>query len=464
MKKIYRHIVIPLSIPFLLSTAISYSAEQVTETSVASTDGVGQTLEDFFTSAMEYSPRLKIAEEQWNIGKARKRAATGQLLPQVTATANITENRQRGAPNRITGQRSISEYRGERYSLQLRQVLFDWAAFNERGAAYQMENQSEALYYSELSKVLTDVSEKYFQALQAEEALQSSMSELDALEGQLNQFERMYELQMVQITDVYEARATMAEIQAEQILLRSEATLAREALRSVSGLAVGDLFRLGQSADLPPIEGNIEVWVQRANSRNFDIQASEFALEAADRRVSQQRSLYMPRVSLFVQQQQSNVGYDNSPLGNRTDTGYVGLDVTIPIFAGGSNRAAVSEAISQRSIASNELLQINLDVGEQTRMAYLRLQAMEQRVEAAERVLESRILSAEASQRGFELGTVTTVDVLSAVRDRFAAERDWQNYRYDYLALSLQLRQNAGVLTADDLMAISEEMVPAPTE
>src|SRR5690606_37661304 len=101
--------------------------------------------------------------------------------------------------------------------------------------------------------------------------------------------------------------------------------------------------------------------------------------------------------------------------------------------------AAVSEAISQRSIASSELLQVNLDIGEQTRMSYLRLQAMEQRVKAAERVLESRVLSAEASQRGFELGTVTSVDVLTAVRDRYLAERDWHNYRYDYLNLSLYL-------------------------
>ena len=457
MKKIYRHIVIPLSIPFLLCAGTSFAAESVTETPVAQTEGVGRTLEDFFTAAMEYSPRLKIAEEQWNIGKARARAATGRLLPQLTATANITENRQRALDR-------ISEYRGERYSLQLRQVLFDWSAFNERGAAYQLENQSEALYYAELSLLLTDVSEKYFAALQAEEALESSNSELSAIQGQLNQFERMYELQMVQITDLYEARALLAEIQAEQILLRSEATLAQEALRSVSGLAVGDLFRLGETTGLPPVEGNIELWIERANNQNPEIQAGEFALEAADRRVSQQRGLYMPRVSMFVQQQQSNLGFDNTLLSSGADTGYVGVDVTIPLFAGGSNRAAVSEAISQRSIASSELLQVNLDVGERTRMAYLRLQAMEQRVAAAERVLESRVLSAEASQRGFELGTVTSVDVLSALRDRYAAERDWNNYRYDYLTLAMQLRQSAGVLTAADLLDISADMEPPVAE
>lgn len=454
MKKIYRHIVIPLSIPFLLASGLTDAAEPMSETSVARTEGVGRTLEDFFTAAMEYSPRLKIAEEQWNIGKFRARAATGRLLPQVTATANITENRQRALDK-------LSEYRGERYSLQLRQVLFDWSAFNERGAAYQLENQSEALYYAELSRLLTDVSEKYFIALQAQEALESSMSEFSAVQAQLNQFERMYELQMVQITDLYEARALLAEIQAEQILLESESILAREALRSVSGLAIGDLFRFGEASALPPIEGSIDIWIERANQQNPEIQASEYALEAADRRVSQQRGMYMPRVSVFVQQQQSNLGYDNTLLNNRTDTGYVGLDVTIPLYAGGSNRAAVGEAISQRSIASSELLQVNLDVGEQTRMAFLRLQAMEQRVAAAERVLESRRLSAEASQRGFELGAVTTVDVLTAMRDRYAAERDWKNYRYDYLTLAMQLRKSAGVLSVGDLLDISGEMVPA---
>ena len=32
----------------------------------------GNTLEDFYTAALNFSPQLKIARERWNIGSARK--------------------------------------------------------------------------------------------------------------------------------------------------------------------------------------------------------------------------------------------------------------------------------------------------------------------------------------------------------------------------------------------------------
>ncbi len=416
-------------------------------------DGVGRTLEDFFVASMEFSPRLEIAEEQMNIGTARREAANGQLFPQVSASASISDNRQErtgGAP---------VDYRGERYAVQLRQVLFDWRVFARRGQAYAVENQYEALYYAELAAHLSDVAERYFDVLQAQDALESSRAELEAVNNQLAQIERMHDLQMVQVTDLYQAQAQASAVAAEQVYLSSELELAKEALRSATGLAVGELYTLQDSTELPQIEGSLEEWVSRARANSHQIQARQYAVEAADERVSERRGNYMPQVSLVLQQQRSDLGFDNTPMA-RTDTGYVGLDVSIPLFAGGSNRAAVREAISQQNIARNELRQMHLDVSEQTRFAFLRLQAAERQIRAAEALLESRELSARARRRGFELGTVTTVDVLESVRDQFVAERDLQQIRYDYIRLLLNLQRDAGTLSPDDLIDISSRLQP----
>lgn len=410
--------------------------------------GSGRTLEDFFIAAMEYSPRIRVAEARRSIGSARKRAATGQLLPQISASANVSENRQESLDR-------VNQYRGERYALQLRQVLFDWQAFARRRSSSMEEEQFEAEYFAELSALLTEVAEMYFEVLQAEDALRSIDSELEATQTQLQQIERMHGLQMVQITDLYDAQARLAAVEAERLNLATEVTLAREALRSVSGLGVGDLYTLGDDAQLPQIDGTVGEWVARAREDNHMILAREYAVKAAERRVSERRGAYMPRVSLIAQQQQSNLGFDNQLLDSRTDTGYLAIDVTIPLFAGGSNRAAVSEARSQESIARNELRQLNLDVSERTRLAYLRVQSTEQQIAAAEKLLEARRIASRARQRGFELGTVTSVDVLDAVRDEFVAERDLQAIRYEHIKMGLYLRRDSGTLTGDDLVDIS---------
>lgn len=414
-------------------------------------EGMGTTLEDFFVAAMDYSPALKIAEERMSIGDSRRRAATGQLLPQVSATANLSDNRQR----QVEG---LSTYRGERYALQMRQVLFNWAAFKERSAAQLEEDQFEAEYFEQLATLLTDIATKYFAVLQAQDALRFNQAELEAVSLQDEQVQSMYDRQMIQVTDLYEVRARLAEVRAEEELLSSELILAQETLRSATGLAVGPLDQLADVPELPAIEGQVDSWVAQARLNNHLVRAQELAVDIADQRLSQQRSVYMPTVSLVAQQQRSDLGYDNraSP---RTDTGYVAIDVTVPLFAGGANRASVREASSHRSIASNELRQTQLDVSEQTRLTYLTLMSLERRIRAAEQVLESRQLSATAQQRGFELGTVTAVDVLQSTRDAFMAARDLQVYRYQYLNTSLALRHYAGTLTADDLLSISETLV-----
>ena len=325
----------------------------------------GTTLEDFFTAALDYSPQLRIAEERWNVSTARKKSATGQLLPQINANGSISDNTQSADPLNLE-----NKYRGERYSVQLTQVLFNWQAFAARGAASLMEDQAEAEYFAELAWLLADVSEKYFNVLQAEDAVTSIRSELEAVTNQLNQIQSFYDLQSARITDLYSAQARQAAVQSQQLELESELALARGELRAAAGVNVGPLFRLDENIEIPTLTDTVDVWLDRARAGNPTIRARQYAMEAAAKRVSQQRGAYMPRVTLIAQKQLSDLGFDNVSM-NRTDTTYVGVDVSIPLFAGGSNRAAVSEAASLRGVAQNELRQVQLEIVERTRTAYL---------------------------------------------------------------------------------------------
>ena len=93
------------------------------------------------------------------------------------------------------------------------------------------------------------------------------------------------------------------------------------------------------------------------------------------------------------------------------------------------------------------------------RSAYLQVQSSKLLTEAAKRLVESTRLSSEAAQEGFELGAVTNVDVLNALRDQYQAERDLQRARYRQLNFLLQLKHEAGTLSADDMVEISGLMV-----
>ena len=200
-----------------------------------------------------------------NIGAARKRAANGRLLPQLNASANVSDNRRNSSDPNIP---NAQNFDGKRYTLQLNQVLFNWQTFSQRNQAKLIENQLEAEYYGELAMLFSDVAEKYFNVLQAEDGLKSIDSELDAVRNQLNQIQSMYDRQLAQITDLYQAQASVAAVESEKLQLQSELALRQEALRSITGLSAGPLYQLSDKAQIPPLKRSINYWVQQARSSN----------------------------------------------------------------------------------------------------------------------------------------------------------------------------------------------------
>ena len=316
----------------------------------------GSTLEEFFTAAINYSPELKIAQENLNITGAQKKAANSRFLPQLVAGANVSENRL----NRLN---TFQEFDGERYFVSLTQTLFNWEQFSARKQAYLIEDQAEEEYYYQLAYVLTDVAERYFNVLQSQDAFRSIESEIDALTNQLEQIQNLYDRQLAQITDLYQGRASLASAEAERLRIQTETAINRGALRSISGLEVGMLLRLSDGAELPKLELDQDYYLEQSRENNHLILAREFALQAAEERISERKGAYLPQVSFVAQRQDSNVGFDNLPI-NPTDTTYIGFNISIPLYAGGRNKAGVSEARSRRSIAELELKATQLDTRE----------------------------------------------------------------------------------------------------
>ncbi|MDX1491394.1 MAG: TolC family outer membrane protein [Pseudohongiellaceae bacterium] len=448
-----RSYIASLSLVFTLGfSGICFAAETTQSADTILLEG--STLEDFFTSALDYSPRLKIAEESMNIGSQRRKAATGQLLPQISAQGSFSDNKQD-----VNG--AITDYPGERYSVQLSQVLFNWQSFAARKRASYLENQAEAEYYSELGWLLTEVAERYLDVLLAEDTVTSIAAEVEATANQLKQIERLYSIQSAQITDLYDTQARLAAIETQQLIAENELELAREALRSVSGINVGPLYRLDEDVDLPGVDSPMGDWLELAKETNPQIRSRIYAARAADKQVDQAKGAFMPSVNLVAQKQISDLGFDNTSTSRR-DTEYIALNLTVPIYAGGRNSAALSEARSQKTIAQDQLRQMRLDVLERTRTAYLQLRSAEQQVASAEKLVEATNLAHTARQRGFELGAVTSVDVLNALRDKFQAERELLRMRYDQIRYSLFLRREAGTLSPDDVIEVSSWLTVEP--
>ena len=58
------------------------------------------------------------------------------------------------------------------------------------------------------------------------------------------------------------------------------------------------------------------------------------------------------------------------------------------------------------------------------------------------------------------MGTRNVVDVLNAQKTVFEAERDYANSRYDYILNLMLLKEQAGLLSPEDILRLDSFLVP----
>src|SRR5690606_20550452 len=113
------------------------------------------------------------------------------------------------------------------------------------------------------------------------------------------------------------------------------------------------------------------------------------------------------------------------PIGSESRGPSFGVTLNVPIFSGGLTQSRVRQAIAQRDIAQDQLVQQKRALERNTRNAYQTLVAGISEVEARRLALVSAQAAYDASQVGLEVGTRTVIDVLLNQQNLFDAQRQY---------------------------------------
>ncbi len=411
-----------------------------------------QSLLDVYLQALEKDPRVKISFQKVEIAKAQYAHSRGQLLPQANLHANFSENEVDYDEN--TPFQTDSEYDGEKYSFVLRQTLFNWAALSNRAKMSELITQRESEQLDVMGLLLVDVAQRYFEVLAAQNNLSLIRAETQLVEEQLQQVKKMYARKLVRITDLLETQARADSVRTDEIDADNALSISREALAELTGGAIGELYIFSENISLPELVEPINVWVERALQNNALLKSKRDNIAVSKENISEKKGGHMPRVELVFSDQISDVGFDNLQSPKR-ETNYVGIDVTIPIFAGGGTSAKVREAYAQKYIAQEEMEGTRREVLKRTREAYLNTQAGLKRIRAARLGKQSATKSYEAMKKSFSYGTVTAIDVLEALHKQTRAISDYQMSRYQFVSHYLSLKKEGGAINQDDLVEVN---------
>ncbi|WP_374603121.1 TolC family outer membrane protein [Arenimonas sp.] len=406
-------------------------------------------LMDAFQMARESDPVLAAAEAQ--------RLATGEnvvqsrarLLPQISASASLTDTRTRGQ----------DEYgRSRSYGASLSQSIYDHGNYTSLSATKLRDEQAAFQLRAQADNLIVRVADAYFNVLTAIETLVSSRAEERSVKRQLDQADKRLEVGLAPITDVHEARARYDSARANAIAAATALEDAHEALAEITGVRLDNLQGL-EPGFVPKnnIEGDAAEWVSIATESNPNLLAAELALAAAERDIATARSGHLPTLAASASIG-DNAGWQNTyPGGPNTSGGgsTVGISLSVPLYAGGAIQSGVRQAVHGRDIAAELLEQERRAVVRYTRNAQRSLVAGEAEVEARRLSVVSAQAAYEASEAGLEVGTRTIVDVLIGQQALFQAQREYARARHAFLVNTLRLRQAAGTITVEDLQAVN---------
>jgi outer membrane protein len=128
--------------------------------------------------------------------------------------------------------------------------------------------------------------------------------------------------------------------------------------------------------------------------------------------------------------------------------------LNLPLFAGFAVQNRVKETLSLEEKAQADLDNARRSAAQAARAAFFGVQSGLGQVNALQAAEASTQSALDANLLGYQVGVRINIDVLNAQSQLYQTKRDLAQARYNVLTGSLRLKQAAGTLTADDLLAI----------
>ncbi|MDP9088828.1 MAG: TolC family outer membrane protein [Pseudomonadota bacterium] len=453
-----------------------------------------------YQRALQNDPQLREAEATRLAALEAKPQALSYLLPHLTGNGLISRARDTGSQNttqsvtlppcsvtplgvpcaKIGDPPAVLEsfpFGGKiettvhHYTVDLRQSLFRWENWQALKRADSQVAQAEADYQAAQQDLIARVSQRYFDVLGAQDDLEAQQVALTSVNRQLDQAEARYQIGLIAITDVEEARAAHDSTAAAVIAAKRAVASTKELLREIIGDPFDSLARPIEPFEMAsPDPINEDRWVEMALQQNLSLVSSRLSADIARENASIQRGAHYPSLDLVGSAGKlRSDGVDTFDNGNPAGGTLldqkqrsIGIQLTFPIYSGGLVSSQVRQAVYQHRAAKERLERVARQTEHDARDAYLGVLSEMSRVKALHRAVDSNLIALSATESGYEAGTRTAVDVLQSRQQWVRARTDYARSRYDYMLNVIKLQQAAGMLSEQSLQRINALLTDAP--
>lgn len=346
------------------------------------------------------------------------------------------------------------------YDLSVRQPLFDMSKYAGWRKGVAIANTAEAQSKKAEEKLLNAISNAYFSVLYQQEVLQAAKAASHNFKQQQQKLQAGILNGQNTRTELDEAKANYALAQAKEIEASSQLLLAGEAFRRLSGVSPDTVEPVNfQCLNASPYASLTDA-INASQQRNTEIKIALFQNDQADADVLAADGAHMPVVSLYARYGKNWSRNDNDDnllydaifgTNSKSNNLQYGVNVSIPLFAGGSQISQSYEAAYRRQAAKYSTMEAQRKAATDTRSAWLSLTNGKALINAQKNAVESSREKVVSVQYGREMGFHTVNDELDAQQKYFSALKDQAEARFNYLNALINLAQSTGSLSIDML-------------
>ena len=398
-------------------------------------------LQDAIDRGLKQNLGLLLSHADIRLARGQRWEQLSALLPHVTAAPYVEASKINLAELGLTSVGGISlptsvgpfSYFDARANVT--QTLLDWKSINATRAASQTLKSAAYTFKDARDLVVLAVGYVYLQAI-ADEA------RIETAEAQVKTAQALYDQAADQINagtspDIDGLR-TKVELQTRQqqlIQAKNSFAIQKLTVARVIGLAPGQEFEFTDKSPYQPSEDvTIDEALKRAYALRSDYQAAMTDVRAAEFSRKAAVAGYLPSLSF-----NADYGLVGSHPSTATPVADVRGTLSIPIFQGGSVRAAVLQADARLEQSRERLENLRAQIDSDVRAALLNLQSAADQVNVARSNIDLAEETLTQSHDRFTAGVTDTVEVVQSQEAVASAHEQYISslYSYNYAKISL---------------------------
>ena len=328
-------------------------------------------VENAISKALETNPTLEVYQLQQDIAQKNYKIAKAYKLPTLTGTANGQRNVSLATtplPGEIFGQpgETINAQFGQKYQynagININNNVFDWQLHLNKKIAKANVDLADLDTQAFQQKLVEQTSLYYYSALVTQEAIHINEQDLKIADSILQLTTDQFNQGLLDKIALNNSKINVNKIKQTKVSNTQQLNLYLKELHVLLGLEDNHTIVLEESLKSTPKQ------LLSTGTLNTDADVSMFELQKDQSELNlkyQKASLY-PKLSMYSyigkQYFSNDFGFSNSVWN---DYRYVGLNVSVPIFSGFTNKNKIKKAKIEFDIATqnyeNELTKSKLD-------------------------------------------------------------------------------------------------------